>query len=438
MQTHRTLQPYTMEEKMSDKKVETPPLTESQIEEFGFKPESLPVMQKAQSMTIAQIRELLKTEVLDDFMGLVTTIDKAVGFLGSHGISVKLSGEEGVFLEETPKPVAAVKQKIVVKVDGPPKKRGRKPKLNGVKVVKSPLRALRPLPTEPVDEDRASYLNPLNQYFNEISQIPRITKEDEIELARRIKNGDEAAREQMINANLRLVVTIAKKYRGFGMPFLDLINEGNIGLMKAVERFEPEKGGKLSTYGAFWIKQTIRRALSDQSRDVRLPVHLIDKIGRMRQVTIKLQQELDRQPTDVEVAERLGVDVEKVKKMLTANAPPVHLDSPVGDDSDATLADFIPDDRSSPAEDSGGRSDSVLMASLVAKLPERDQEILKLRFGLNDGGDGLTLEETGEKFGITRERIRQIQNLALRKLKALMDGKLYRKPVRKVWSKKPD
>jgi len=421
---------------MSENIAETPPLTEARVEEFGFKPEALLVLQKAQSMTIAQIRQLLKAEVLADFMGLVTAIDKAVGFLGSIGISVKLSGEEGLFPVETPKPVAAVKQKIaVVKVDGPTKKRGRKPKLNGVR---PPLRALRPLPAEPVDEDRASYLDPLNQYFNEISQIQRITKEEEVELAARIKNGDEAAREQLITANLRLVVTIAKKYRGFGMPFLDLINEGNIGLMKAAERFDPKKGGKLSTYGSWWIKQTIRRALADQSRDVRLPVHMVEKIGRMRQVTAKLQQELGRQPTDVEVAERLGVDVEKVRKMLSANAAPVHLDSPVGDDSDATLADFIPDDRASPAEDSGGRSDSALMSSLIAKLPERDQEILKLRFGLNDGGDGLTLEETGEKFGITRERIRQIQNLALRKLKALMNGKQYRRPIRKSWHKQPD
>lgn len=282
------------------------------------------------------------------------------------------------------------------------------------------------------DEDRPNTLDPLRQYFREIGQIPRITPKEEIELAGRIKNGDEVAHKKMVSANLLLVVTIAKKYQGMGLQFLDLINEGNIGLMKAVEKFNPKKGAKLSTHARPYIKHEICKALGDQSRDVRIPINLIDDIAHMNETEIKLQHELERRPTDEEVAERLGVEVKKVKRMRSVSIPPVQLDSPIGDESDSTFtfADVIPDNRTTdPAENSSVYSDSERMQGFLSKLPKCDRKMLSLRFGLDDGSDGLTLNQIGKVFGVSGEMIRQRQADVFRKLKKIMKEKLIREEL---------
>ena len=275
-------------------------------------------------------------------------------------------------------------------------------------------------------------------YKNEIGSIRRITVKEEIELAKCIKNGDEAANNEMIVSNLRLVVTIAKEYEGLGLPLLDLIEEGNIGLMKAVERFDPVKfGAKLSTYAAWWIKQAIRRALANQSRDIRLPVHVVDLMLKVNRVSARLQQELGRSPTDEEISWSTGIKIEKVKLVQKCSIRPISLDAPLGNDEDKgnMLADFIPDQRADdPSNISSINSECERMCEFLSGLPERDRQILSMRFGLNDGGDGQTLEQVGKSYGVSREMIRQLQEDALRKLKALMSGIGYRKKAR--WKKR--
>jgi RNA polymerase primary sigma factor len=258
-------------------------------------------------------------------------------------------------------------------------------------------------------------------YLREIGQVKLLTPQEEIVLAARIKRGDKKAREQMIKANLRLVVKIARDYEGIGLPLLDLISEGNIGLMKAVERFDPKKGGKLSTYGSWWIKQSIKRALANQSKTIRLPVHLVDKISKMRRVAMKLQEELGREATDEELAGELDMTPTRVRQMRLAAIRPASLDAPIGDDESNNFSEVVEDENATtPYENLEDKTVSAMLQDMVKHLDEREATILRYRFGL-DGGTEKTLEEVGVKFGVTRERVRQIQNLALRKLRKMIE-----------------
>jgi RNA polymerase primary sigma factor len=259
-------------------------------------------------------------------------------------------------------------------------------------------------------------------YLREIGQVKLLTPQEEIELAARIKAGDKKAREHMIKANLRLVVKIARDYEGLGLPLLDLISEGNIGLMKAVERFDPKKGGKLSTYAAWWIKQAIKRALANQAKTIRLPVHLVDKIARMRRIAMELQEELGREPTDEELAAELGTTPARVAQMRTAAIRPASLDAPLSDEEDSNSFGEIVQDESAhtPYEELEEKTVTAMLRELLQRLDAREAAILNRRFGL-DGNPPQTLEEVGAQFGVTRERVRQIQNMALRKLRRMIE-----------------
>jgi RNA polymerase primary sigma factor len=258
-------------------------------------------------------------------------------------------------------------------------------------------------------------------YLREIGQVKLLTPAEEIALAARIKKGDKKAREHMIKANLRLVVKIARDYEGIGLPLLDLISEGNIGLMKAVERFDPAKGGKLSTYGSWWIKQSIKRALANQSKTIRLPVHLVDKISKMRRTAMKLQEEFGREPTDEELAEELQTTPGRIAQMRMASVRPTSLDAPIGDDDSNSFSEIVQDENAEdPYEQLEDKTVTGMLEDMVLKLDPREATILRFRFGL-DGGTEKTLEEVGEKFGVTRERVRQIQNIALRKMRKMIE-----------------
>ena len=261
----------------------------------------------------------------------------------------------------------------------------------------------------------------LQLYLQEIGKTPLLTIAEEITLARRIRRGDKAARDHMISANLRLVVKIAMDYKDFGLPLLDLISEGNIGLIKAVERFDPRKGGKLSTYAAWWIKQSIKRALANQSKTIRLPVHLVDKISKMRRTAMKLTEEFGREPTDEELAIELQIPTSKVAHLKSVSVRPASLDAPVGEDGDsATFGEIVGDDNAiSPYDGLRDKNRNSDLHAMVDSLDEREAEIIRLRFGL-DGKDELTLEEVGRKFHVTRERIRQLEYLALSKMRRAM------------------
>lgn len=272
-------------------------------------------------------------------------------------------------------------------------------------------------------KDRSSYDadTAIKLYLREIGQVKLLTPQEEIELAARIKKADKKAREQMIKANLRLVVKIAHDYEGLGLPLLDLINEGNIGLMKAVERFDPAKGGKLSTYGSWWIKQSIKRALANQSKTIRLPVHLVDKISKMRRTAMKLQEEFGREPTDEELGEELGISAARVAQLRTAAIRPASLDAPIGDDDSNNFAEVVQDENAdTPYEQLEEKTVNKMLHEMIKTLDPREATILRYRFGL-DGGTEKTLEEVGEKFGVTRERVRQIQNIALNKLRKMIE-----------------
>jgi len=264
-------------------------------------------------------------------------------------------------------------------------------------------------------------------YLREIGQIPLLTPEEEVDLAAKIKKGDKEARAKMIRSNLRLVVKIAHDYGNLGLPLLDLISEGNIGLMKAVERFDPAKGGKLSTYAAWWIKQSIKRALANQSKTIRLPVHLVDKISKMRRVALQMSEELGREPTDEELAEEVGLSSAKVSQLKTVSIRPASLDAPISDDDTTEFGEIVGDmEALTPFEQLRDRNLRDEVSDLLAVLDEREKKIIFSRFGL-DGGKAKTLEEVGKKFGVTRERIRQLQNIALMKLRRALQKK--EKPI---------
>jgi len=254
-------------------------------------------------------------------------------------------------------------------------------------------------------------------YLREIRQTPLLTPQEEIELAARIKKGDQKARAWMIKANLRLVVKIARAYSNLGLPLLDLISEGNIGLMKAVERFDPAKGGKLSTYGAWWIKQSIKRAMANQSKTIRLPVHLIDKIYKLNRASHKMSEELGREPTDEELSEEIGISSAKLFHLKTVSIRPASLDAPIGDDDSTEFSEIVGDkEAQTPFELFRDKNMRDELSELLKVLDDRERKIIFNRFGL-DGSKPKTLEEVGKIFGVTRERIRQLQNIALAKLR---------------------
>ncbi len=276
--------------------------------------------------------------------------------------------------------------------------------------------------TAPADAaESADGSSAIHLYMREVGKVVLLTPEEEVVLASRIREGDDAAREHMIKANLRLVVKIARDYEGLGLPLLDLINEGNIGLMRAVERFDPSKGAKFSTYSAWWIKQSMRRAIANQSKTIRLPSHVVDKLSVMRRASLRLQESLGREPTNEELAAEVGMPPRKVARLREASIRPASLDMPIGDDESSRLADIVPDERSvNPYQRLEDQTMLDLLRELVTKLEQREERILRFRFGL-DGGPERTLEEVGKRFGVTRERIRQLQNAALLKLRRMIE-----------------
>jgi len=281
------------------------------------------------------------------------------------------------------------------------------------------LRAQDPVLDLPASDNRDPYERPsaIHLYMREVGAVALLTPEQEVQLAARIKKGDEDARHHMIRANLRLVVKIAREYEGLGLPLLDLINEGNIGLMKAVDKFDPAKGAKFSTYSSWWIKQSVRRAIANQGKTIRLPSHVIEKLCRLRRASLKLQETLGREPTNEELAAEVGLPARKVASMRTAAIRPASLEMSLGDDETSRLADLVPDESAhAPYQELDDRTVTDLLRDLVKKLDPREARILRYRFGL-DGGTEKTLEEVGEYFGVTRERIRQLQNVALGKLR---------------------
>ena len=259
--------------------------------------------------------------------------------------------------------------------------------------------------------------DPVRMYLKEIGKVPLLTAQEEIELAKRMEDGDEEAKQKLCEANLRLVVSIAKKYVGRGMLFLDLIQEGNLGLIKAVDKFDWKKGYKFSTYATWWIRQAITRSIADQARTIRIPVHMVETINKLIRVSRQLIQEKGREATPEEIAEEMGISEEKVREILKIAQEPVSLETPIGEEEDSHLGDFIPDeDVPAPAEAAAFSMLKEQLVEVLDTLTEREQKVLKLRFGLDDGR-ARTLEEVGKRFDVTRERIRQIEAKALRKLR---------------------
>jgi RNA polymerase primary sigma factor len=259
--------------------------------------------------------------------------------------------------------------------------------------------------------------DPVRMYLKEIGRVPLLSAEEEVELATRIEEGDEEAKRRLAEANLRLVVSIAKRYVGRGMLFLDLIQEGNMGLIKAVEKFDYRKGFKFSTYATWWIRQAITRAIADQARTIRIPVHMVETINKLIRVSRQLLQELGREPMPEEIAKEMGLTPEKVREIMKIAQEPVSLETPIGEEDDSHLGDFIPDDdATAPAEAAAYELLKEQLKDVLDTLSEREENVLRLRFGLDDGRT-RTLEEVGKVFGVTRERIRQIEAKALRKLR---------------------
>ncbi|MDP4591859.1 MAG: sigma-70 family RNA polymerase sigma factor [Opitutales bacterium] len=337
----------------------------------------------------------------------------------------------------TKKPITAKPVKEPKKLPAPPKKPvATKPVLPPKKPA-PPEAKVRPTPTPiptpnpasdtdptepglPWEELSTEERSPIRYYLDQIGKTPLLTLEQETALARRVLKGDEAARQQMIQANLRLVVRIAKDYDNFGLSLMDLISEGNFGLIKAVERFDPDKGGKLSTYASWWIKQAIKRALATSGKTIRLPVHMVDRIAQMRRVTNQLAAELGREPHNDEIAMAMEIPLAKVVHMKSVANRAASLDQPVGEEGDATLGDLVKDESErTPFETLRGKSDNDEIGTMLAALEPREAEILTHRFGLN-GESPLTLEEVGERFKLTRERVRQLQQSALMQLRRIM------------------
>ena len=265
--------------------------------------------------------------------------------------------------------------------------------------------------------DGISIEDPVRMYLKEIGKVPLLSAEEEIELAKRMENGDQEAKKRLAEANLRLVVSIAKRYVGRGMLFLDLIQEGNLGLIKAVEKFDYRKGYKFSTYATWWIRQAITRAIADQARTIRIPVHMVETINKLIRVSRQLLQELGREPTPEEISEEMGMPVDRVREILKISQEPVSLETPIGEEEDSHLGDFIQDDNVPvPAEAASFTLLREQLVEVLGTLTEREQNVLRLRFGLDDGR-ARTLEEVGKEFNVTRERIRQIEAKALRKLR---------------------
>ena len=343
----------------------------------------------------------------------------------------KKAAEQG----RTKKPLAAQPVKAPKKLPVPPKQPvaakpvlpPKKPAPPEAKVRPTPTPIPNPAsdtdPTEPGlpwEELSTEERSPIRYYLDQIGKTPLLTLEQETALARRVLKGDEAARQQMIQANLRLVVRIAKDYDNFGLSLMDLISEGNFGLIKAVERFDPDKGGKLSTYASWWIKQAIKRALATSGKTIRLPVHMVDRIAQMRRVTNQLAAELGREPHNEEIAMAMEIPLAKVVHMKSVANRAASLDQPVGEEGDATLGDLVKDESErTPFETLRGKSDNDEIATMLAALEPREAEILTHRFGLN-GESPLTLEEVGERFKLTRERVRQLQQSALMQLRRIM------------------
>ncbi len=309
-----------------------------------------------------------------------------------------------------PAPTAAAKP-VVAPPPPPPAPPAEEPppQLVSTRVVPAAERELQP--------ERST----IKQYLAEIGKVPLLTPAEEVALAKKIKRGDREARNHMIQANLRLVVKIAHDYKDFGLPLLDLISEGNIGLIKAVERFDPAKGGKLSTYAAWWIKQSIKRALANQSKTIRLPVHLVDKISKMRKVATALTEEFGREPTEEEVAIEMQIPVNKIAHMKTVSVRPASLDAPINDEEGGSpFGEIVGDENAiSPYDSLREKNIQGDLRELLASLDEREARIIKLRFGI-DGSNEMTLEEVGKLFNVTRERVRQLQNLAISKMRKSM------------------
>ena len=259
--------------------------------------------------------------------------------------------------------------------------------------------------------------DPVKVYLKEIGRVPLLTSEEEIKLAIAIKDGDEAAKKRLSEANLRLVVSIAKRYLGRGMQFLDLIQEGNLGLIKAVEKFDYTKGFKFSTYATWWIRQAITRAIADQARTIRIPVHMVETINKVKKVSSQLLHTSGHEPTAEEISEELDMPVDKVREIMRVAQEPVSLETPIGEEEDSHLGDFIPDDEApAPADAASHTLLRETLGDVLDSLTPREEKVLRLRFGLDDGR-ARTLEEVGQNFGVTRERIRQIEAKALRKLR---------------------
>lgn len=260
----------------------------------------------------------------------------------------------------------------------------------------------------------------LSMYMRAVGEVPLLTPKEEAKLASRIRRGDEQAREHMIRANLRFVIKMAREYEHLGLPLLDLINEGNIGLMLAVDRFDPRKGAKLTTYSSWWIRQSIRRALASQGKTIRLPVYVVDQVYHLGKAEVRLREHLGREATPEELAQELKLSVDRVSELLIARVRPTSLDAPMGDDDSSRLADVVADENAEvPGQNLDAGTSLELLRELLPKLPAREASILRLRFGL-DGGVEKTLEEIGELMRLTRERIRQLQNVALNKLRRMM------------------
>ena len=259
--------------------------------------------------------------------------------------------------------------------------------------------------------------DPVRMYLKEIGKVQLLTADEEIELAKRMEQGDEVAKKQLAEANLRLVVSIAKRYVGRGMLFLDLIQEGNMGLIKAVEKFDYRKGYKFSTYATWWIRQAITRAIADQARTIRIPVHMVETINKLTRVSRQLLQELGREPSPEEIAEEMDIPVDRVREIQKISQEPVSLETPIGEEEDSHLGDFLPDDDvPAPSDAAASMILKEQLVEVLGTLTEREQKVLRLRFGLDDGRS-RTLEEVGKEFNVTRERIRQIEAKALRKLR---------------------